>query len=90
MYKLELSATAYRILKSKKLIPKDNAAIKDRILSLQNDPRSPGCEKLKGFDKNYYRVRQGNYRIVYEIKDTEKIVAIVFIGHRRDVYGKIG
>jgi mRNA interferase RelE/StbE len=90
MYKLELSATAYRILKSGKLQPKDNAAVKNRILSLQNDPRSPGCGKLKGFDKNYYRVRQGNYRVVYEIKDTEKIVVIVYVGHRRDVYRKLG
>lgn len=66
-------------------IPKvDLERIMERIGNLADDPRPAGCEKLSGQDK--YRVRQGNYRIVYSIQDTELIVWIVKVGHRREVY----
>ncbi|MBM3470081.1 MAG: type II toxin-antitoxin system RelE/ParE family toxin [Armatimonadetes bacterium] len=52
--------------------------------SLSKEPRHARAEKLSGQDK--YRVRQGNYRILYEINDEEEIVVIVRIGHRRDAY----
>ena len=55
-----------------------------RIQNLADDPRPPGCEKLSGEDK--YRVRQGNYRIVYAIEDAKLVVHVVKVGHRRDVY----
>jgi len=55
-----------------------------RIESLQKDPRPPGCVKLSGME--YYRVRQGNDRIIYEIEDDKLIVVVVKVGHRRDVY----
>jgi len=54
------------------------------IDSLSEEPRPVGVEKLSGQEK--YRVRQGNYRILYEIKDDEVIVVVVKVGHRRDVY----
>jgi len=60
----------------------------DRILrcirALANDPRPKGCEKLSGQDR--YRVRQGVYRIIYEINDDILIVTVVKIGHRQDIY----
>jgi mRNA interferase RelE/StbE len=59
-------------------------AITKRIARLADDPRPPGCEKLSGSE--LYRVRQGDYRIVYEIRDQELVVHIIRIGHRRDVY----
>ena len=57
------------------------------IESLSEEPRSPETEKLSGHYR--YRIRQGNYRIVYEIDDREAIVVVVRIGHRRDVYRRI-
>jgi mRNA interferase RelE/StbE len=58
--------------------------IKENILSLSNKPRPTGCKKLK--DRDGWRIRAGNYRIIYEIDDKEKSILILHIGHRRDVY----
>lgn len=55
-----------------------------RIQGLRTNPRPPGCEKLSGEDK--YRIRQGDYRLLYEILDQDLIVTVVRIGNRRDVY----
>jgi mRNA interferase RelE/StbE len=55
-----------------------------KVSSLSRDPRPPGCEKLSGQDR--YRLRQGNYRILYEIQDMALVVVVVKVGHRRDVY----
>jgi mRNA interferase RelE/StbE len=54
------------------------------IDALSDDPRPVGVEKLSGKEK--YRIRQGNYRILFEIEDEEVIVVVVKVGHRRDVY----
>ena len=56
-----------------------------RISGLGDDPRPPGCQKLAG-GENRYRVRQGRYRIVYSIEDSELIVEVVRVGHRKDIY----
>jgi mRNA interferase RelE/StbE len=63
---------------------KDRRRIIERIRSLGDEPRPPGCQKLSGQDK--YRVRQGVYRIVYSIQDEILVVQIVKVGHRKDVY----
>jgi mRNA interferase RelE/StbE len=76
----------------KKSVAKDLRALpkKDvrRILkcidALADDPRPTDCEKLSGQAR--YRVRQGAYRIVYEIHDDSLVVVVVKVGHRRDVY----
>jgi len=60
--------------------------ILSRIDALQHDPRPPGSEKLSGQER--YRVRQGVYRILYEIADDILIVTVVKIGHRKQVYEK--
>ena len=66
-------------------IPKqDVQRILERIDALRDDLRSFGSVKLSG--KEYYRVRQGNYRIIYEIQDTQLVVIVIKVGHRRDVY----
>ncbi|MSN24936.1 MAG: type II toxin-antitoxin system mRNA interferase toxin, RelE/StbE family [Geobacter sp.] len=62
----------------------DLQRIMERIGGLAEDPRPAGCEKLSGQDK--YRIRQGNYRIIYSIQDTELTVWVVKVGHRREVY----
>jgi mRNA interferase RelE/StbE len=63
---------------------KDLQRIIERIELLKENPRPSGCEKLSGQER--YRVRQGNYRIVYSIHDDVLTVWVVKIGHRRDVY----
>lgn len=67
---------------------KDRAKLVAEIRSLSADPRPPACRKLSGAEK--YRVRQGNYRVVYSIDDDRLIITIVKIGHRRDVYRGTG
>jgi mRNA interferase RelE/StbE len=56
-----------------------------RIQALSTDPRPPGCEKLSGHPDRY-RVRQGDYRVVYSVDDVERVVLVVKVGHRREVY----
>jgi len=63
---------------------KDRSRVVERIAGLAHNPRPPGCEKLSGEDK--YRIRQGDYRILYEIVDDQLVVTVVRIGNRRDVY----
>lgn len=60
------------------------APILEAIADLAEDPRPSGCKKLKGRDG--YRIRIGNYRIIYEIFDTELIIDVVAVGHRKDIY----
>lgn len=62
----------------------DLRKIVQRIRSLSRQPRPPGCEKLSGSDR--YRVRQGDFRIVYQVSDSTSTVVVVKIGNRRDVY----
>lgn len=63
---------------------KDLKKIINRIGGLAEDPRSPGCEKLTGEDR--YRLRQGSYRIIYSIQDSEFSVWMVKVWHRKDIY----
>lgn len=73
------------VAKDLRPIPKaDVARILRRIETLQQNPRPPGCEKLSGQER--YRMRQGVYRIIYEIADEELIVTVVKAGHRKSAY----
>ena len=58
--------------------------IEDRLLDLEVDPRPSGCKKLKGRDA--WRIRIGDYRVIYENNDGKLIVTIIAIGHKREVY----
>jgi mRNA interferase RelE/StbE len=62
----------------------DRRRVVRRIQDLANEPRPQGCEKLSGQDR--FRVRQGDYRIVYAIEDGRRVVTVVKIGHRKEVY----
>jgi mRNA interferase RelE/StbE len=64
---------------------KDRQRIVRRITALASGPRPAGCEKLAGVEGRY-RVRQGQFRIIYAIDDTKRTVEVVKVGHRRDVY----
>lgn len=59
--------------------------IDGKILSLAGNPRPPGCRKLRGY-KDQWRVRVGNWRIVYIIDDAAKLVTITRVAHRGEVY----
>ena len=64
---------------------KESSKIVAAIDNLKEDPRPNGCKKLKG--RNGYRVRVGNYRIVYEIFDKTLVVDVIDIGDRKEIYG---
>ena len=81
-YRVVLRKSVSRDLKG---VPKkDVRRILTAIQSLADDPRPPGAKKLSAQER--YRLRQGNYRILYEIEDDCLIVCVVRVGHRRDVY----
>lgn len=61
----------------------DQAAVKVR--SLKDNPRPPGCRKIAGSHSDW-RIRLGNYRILYEIDDAAKRVNVMHIRHRREAY----
>lgn len=79
---LEKSAARFLLrLRDAKL----KSRLDEAIESLADDPRPPGCRKLAGITDRY-RVRVGNYRIVYRIDDGKVTVLVLLIGHRREVY----
>ena len=81
-YEIFFKKSVYKDLKK---IPKnDLIKILARIENLSDDPRQIGCEKLT--DQEFYRIRQGKYRIVYLIQDNELTVWIIRIAHRKSVY----
>ncbi len=81
-YRLEIKRSAAKELTL--LPPEDRGRIITRIQALADEPRAVGAEKLSGQER--YRVRQGDYRILYEIEDEILRIMVVRIGHRRDVY----
>ena len=68
----------------RKLSKKAQRRVLASIEDLADDPRSHGCEKLAGSD--YYRIRSGDYRIIYEIMAKELVVHVVRVGDRKEVY----
>jgi len=70
----------------RKIPRKDVLRILARIESLADEPRPRGAEMLTGDDK--YRIRQGDYRILYRIEDDRLMVCVVKVGHRREVYSR--
>lgn len=81
-YKLLIKRSAAKELEG--LPPKIRKRISTKIQGLGTDPRPPGSEKLSGQEK--YRIRQGDYRVLYAIDDGSTSVTVVKVGHRRDVY----
>lgn len=83
MYKLKIKKSAERDLKR---LPKPLfIRLNQQILALRQEPRPSGVRKLQGKLEGW-RVRVGDYRIVYQIDDADQIVTIVRVRHRRDVY----
>ncbi len=82
-YKIEFAKQAAKQFKA--LPRQEQQRLKTKIDNLEIDPRPPGVVKLSG-EKNLYRIRVGNYRIIYSIQDSRLLILIVKIGHRKDVY----
>jgi mRNA interferase RelE/StbE len=74
----------YDLRQLSKLNSPEYDSIKARIYALPDDPRPPGCRKL--VDTAGWRIRSGSYRIVYEIDEATKVVTVLKIAHRKDVY----
>ena len=86
MYKVDVGP------KASKFIRKQNQQTQYQIIKklrdLEANPRPHGCKRLKG-KQALYRVRTGDYRIIYTIKDNQLLVLVVQIGNRRDVYRSV-
>jgi mRNA interferase RelE/StbE len=83
-YSLEIRRSAARELEG--IEPRDRRLkIIERIRALAREPHPPGTQKLAG-SKNAYRIRHGDYRVLYEILEAERRIVVVKIGHRREVY----
>ena len=81
-YKIEIKESAVKELDS---IPrKDLKKIVQKIRFLSDNPRPNGCVKLSGRER--YRIRQGDYRILYSIENEILVVYVIKIGHRKEVY----
>ena len=63
--------------------------VEQRIDALATDPRPPQSKRLVGANPNAYRLRQGNYRIVYEVDDEALEVTVTRVDHRKDVYRRL-
>ncbi len=81
----------YRILVRKtaadelaRIPKKDLRRLVERIRSLGEEPRPQGCQKLSAQER--YRIRQGDYRVVYSVDDTGRTVEIFKLGHRSEIY----
>ena len=81
-YTVILTKTAQKQLD--KLPDKVADALLDAFDALAKVPRPDGCKKLKG--RLGYRIRKGDYRILYEVQDSVLIVQVIGLGHRRDIY----
>lgn len=82
-YSLEIKPSA-----GKELDALDNALfarIDRKIMSLADNPRPAGCKKLRGY-KDQWRIRVGDYRVVYLLDDAKALVTIVRVAHRKEVY----
>jgi mRNA interferase RelE/StbE len=82
VYSLKLKRSAEKELKA--IGSPDLKRVVDKIAHLANVPRPPDCVGLAG--SAYYRVRQGDWRIIYEVDDTGHSVTVLKLGHRREIY----
>ena len=82
LYEIRFAKTVYKDFRG---IPKSEVSrILQKIQQLASEPRPIGSEKLSGAE--LYRIRQGNYRIIYSINDQVVMVTVVKVGHRKHVY----
>jgi mRNA interferase RelE/StbE len=81
-YQVEMLSRAQKALA--RLPQQDYERVRDAIGALTEDPRPAGCRKLAGRDG--WRIRIGQYRVIYEIENAIRVVTVLDVGHRRDIY----
>ena len=86
-YTIDVRPHARRSLRQ--LDPSAREAIAEIIDGLATDPRPPGCLPLTGH-RPYLRVRSGDYRVIYTVDDSARVVTIAALGHRREIYRRLG
>lgn len=84
-YRVEFTSAAARQVKKLPRPARDR--VLEAIAHLAEDPRPAGVKKLAG-EQTAWRIRVGEYRVIYDVFDTELVVTIVRAGHRRDVYDR--
>ena len=82
MYRVRIEKAVQKTLE--KINEPFYSKIKNAILKLADNPRPEGYKKLKG--RNGYRIRKGDYRIIYDVYDKELVVDVIALGHRREIY----
>lgn len=82
-YEVEFEAQVAKQLRDMQRADLDR--VMDRVKALADDPRPQGSEKLAGM-ANAWRIRSGNYRVVYTVDDRAQVVTVTRVGHRREVY----
>lgn len=85
-YKIAIAKKAFKELAT--LPVRANLQIVEAIDHLKENPRPVGCKKLKGESEDIWRIRVGDYRVLYCIDDIIRIVEIRRIGHRKDIYDR--
>jgi len=81
-YSVEIKKSVFKVLKS--LSKENQIYIAAAIKKLSLDPRPRNCLKLSG--SSYYRIRCGNYRIIYDIQDDRLVIIVLKIGHRKNIF----
>jgi mRNA interferase RelE/StbE len=85
MYSIGFAKSVKKVLSK---LPDDVVEkILDAIFKLADDARPSGCKKLES-KRDFYRIRVGNYRVIYDINDGELTILVVEIGHRKEIYKK--
>ena len=85
-YQVKVTNSAERRIK--KLQKNVQFRIYNLLVSLGENPRPHGCKKLKG-KRNLYRVKNGNYRVIYSIEDDVLLVTVIWVGFRKEAYQKL-
>jgi mRNA interferase RelE/StbE len=83
MYHVNLAPKAQR--EFRKLTPEIQRRLDPAIQALRQNPRPPDCVKLSG-KESLWRIRVGDYRVVYQIQDERLLVLVIKLGHRREIY----
>ena len=87
LYRIEFNKRVKKDFRS--INPQDIQRIKTQIAQLSENPRPVGYKNLKGQNNDYYRIRIGNYRVIYTIEDDVLLIVVIRVGHRKEIYNKL-
>ena len=83
-YTIQMSKAASKALAE--INARDRQRIYDKILTLGDNPRPPGCKSMAGSYAGNLRIKVGNFRVIYKVEDSRLLVLIVDLGDRKDIY----